>query len=96
MMHFLGGFVVSGFGSWVYICPTSSNSMTLRRTLALSVGIGMSIGIGWELFEYFNGIYADQPGIVADTAGDLFMDCIGSIVSGLVVYCTFIRLRCIE
>lgn len=91
MMHFLGGFVVSGFGLWVYIRLASPTRMSLRRALLLSIGIGMSIGIGWELFEYFNGMYADQPGIVADTTIDLLMDCFGSVISGLVVYFGLLR-----
>jgi hypothetical protein len=91
MMHFLGGFVVSGFGLWVFVRVAPRPQVSLWHTILLSIGIGMSIGIGWELFEYFNGMYADQPGIVADTAGDLIMDFIGSAVSGLVVYFGLLR-----
>ncbi|MCR4274538.1 MAG: hypothetical protein NUW02_00595 [Candidatus Campbellbacteria bacterium] len=85
MMHFLGGFVVSGVGLWAFVRFTPASYTQIQQMLYVALGTGIVIGISWEFFEYLNGMYVAQTNIVTDTAGDLIMDCIGSITSWLMV-----------
>lgn len=81
MMHFLGGFLVSGIALWAFIRFTPPSSLQIKNALYVSVATALVVGIGWEFFEYFAGMYVAQVHIVTDTAGDLIMDTIGAVVS---------------
>jgi hypothetical protein len=82
MMHFLGGFLVASFVLWFFLRFGFNRFQTLSAFFVISIVSGFSIGIGWELFEYFSGILQQQPGnIIGDTILDLVMDCVGAIAA---------------
>lgn len=84
MMHFLGGVVIGGIAVWMQLrlLPAASSRTTMITVLA-SIAL---VGIGWEIFEYvIDPTYAEQPGIVFDTALDLVMDTIGALIAALVI-----------
>lgn len=81
MMHFLTGLVVSGFAIWMFVRFTSPSRLQVQRTLCVAISAVLIIGIGWEFFEYFNGMYVGQVNIVRDTIGDLIMDTLGALAS---------------
>ena len=81
MMHFLGGLVVSGVVLWTVVRFTTLSGAHTRYLLYISLISALVIGIGWEFFEYLNGMYVGQANIVTDTAIDLVMDTLGAVVS---------------
>ncbi len=42
----------------------------------------MIVGVGWEIFEFVNGIAQSTEGYIPDTLTDLAMDAVGSLVAG--------------
>lgn len=84
MMHSLTGFVVGGLVGWVIF--RQFEMISFSRALAWTFGVTLVIGIGWEFFEYFiDPMYAEQPGIVFDTALDLVLDTLGALIAVLIV-----------
>ena len=75
VMHFLGGFFVAMFWSGLTQFPLLIISLTLL------------VGVAWEIYEYFLGIYKlKRLGTkkymteIRDTVEDLFFDLLGAIV----------------
>ena len=75
VMHFLGGFFVAMFWS------------SLTQSLLFIISLTLLVGIAWEIYEYFLGIYKlKKIGTkkymidMRDTVEDLFFDLIGAIV----------------
>jgi len=87
LMHFLGGFLVALIGIWsllyvvrmrVWIC------FSHRNILYTAIGTALAIGIGWEVFEYINGLRI-KDNYVFDTVTDLIMDLFGAMLAYWIV-----------
>ncbi len=87
LVHFLAGFLVALMGVWffVYVARMRTrvclSSRSILYTVLLSVFV---IGIGWEVFEYLEGLRAAQDYAV-DTATDLIMDFFGGFLAYRVI-----------
>ena len=90
MMHFLGGFLVAGIALWVFVRFSHATIRDARRALWVAIATSITIGIGWEYFEYLSGaLLQEQGSIVGDTALDLVMDTIGACVVWAILVKTF-------
>jgi hypothetical protein len=78
MMHFLGGVLIGGLATWVFLYRKPSSS--LAHVCAITFGAILLVGLGWEWFEYSTGQYVGQPGVAFDTTLDLVMDVIGAML----------------
>lgn len=72
LMHFLGGVLVGAIGL------VASDVLKTPRFLTVLIAL-VGIGIGWEIFEYLNGLY-DEMWDTADMVIDLIMDSIGALL----------------
>ncbi|MBP9771319.1 MAG: hypothetical protein KBD16_00125 [Candidatus Pacebacteria bacterium] len=83
MMHFITGAAVGGFAAW--------STLRVRPTISASslfwivFGAIMVVGIGWEIFEYMNGMYVGETRIVFDTVCDLILDTLGAFLATTLV-----------
>lgn len=87
-VHAFTSFAVTAGVAWLLLSRTSL--IGGRRTgglVAAATGIGLALGIAWELFELLIGI----AGSVEDTAIDLVMDMIGAAAAGL--FCAWVVSR---
>lgn len=77
-MHFTGGMSIAlGAQSPLFFTMTR---MRLSQ-VQISTLLVLSIGIVWELFEwYFSIVDVTDPGYVFDTGKDLVMDMLGGVV----------------
>ncbi len=87
MMHFLGGAVVGGLAAWLVI--RLMPHISTRRLLGIVLSAVIVVGVGWEVFEYIVGIYANEQSTIGDTTLDIIMDTVGAFcayaaISGLV------------
>ncbi len=87
LVHFIAGFLVALMGVWFFIyiarmhawvCFSSKN---ILHTVLFSVFI---IGVGWEVFEFLEGLRVAQNYAV-DTATDLIMDFFGALLAYRVI-----------
>lgn len=79
-IHALTSFTAMAAIGWMLLARTSINAAEKSGLFTLAIaGIGLLLGILWELFEWMIGII-DSP---ADTMVDLVMDTIGATVAGL-------------
>ena len=75
IMHFLGGFWV-GLAS-IYLFPPQNLSFRSVLTILFLV---LLVGVGWEVFEFLvNGVIAQNPFDILDTASDIFFDLLGGL-----------------
>ncbi len=79
MLHFMGGVWVALAALWFYM----KEGWVARMTT--TVLIALSIGLGWELFEYLVGS-ARESNYFYDTSLDILMDTLGAIAGFLYVY----------
>lgn len=76
-MHFLGGLWVSLTIIWLF----SIQSLSLRSTLYIVLGI-LLVGVLWEFFElYFINHVAQNPFNITDTLSDIFFDLAGGFLA---------------
>ena len=79
-MHYLGGVwagMLSLFFTITYVLPRYPMTSRARRALLVMMCV-LSIGLGWELFEFLLGrMTYINFGDFADTMSDLFFDTIG-------------------
>lgn len=85
MLHFLGGIIIGAVLVWI-LARFFPQSMSLRRMLTVVVMTALTIGLGWELFEYSAGMMGGGGNLIKDTIIDLCMDVLGSIAAYLIVY----------
>ncbi len=83
LVHFLAGFLVALMGVWffVYVAHMRTricfNSRNILYTALLSAVV---VGVGWEVFEFLEGLRVVQDYAV-DTVTDLIMDFFGAILA---------------
>lgn len=79
-VHFYTSFTIMAAIGWLAFRRTRLNTAgrSLRFVVAVT-GLGILLGIFWELFEWTIGII----GSTSDTITDLLMDSLGAIVAGL-------------
>ncbi len=72
LLHVLGGVWAGLFGAWV------AGFFGIRATFIQCILFALVIGVGWEIFEYINGL-GDSVfmSYTADTIKDLFDDTLG-------------------
>lgn len=85
MLHFLGGVWLAMSGFWfVYLSDKFNIKRSVKNFFIATLVPVLVIGLGWEVFEYVNGITFVLPGerYEIDTIGDVFVDLAG----GMLVY----------
>lgn len=82
LMHFLGGFSIGLLSLWIYFSIFKNSDLTRKQTIIKSLIFVIAIGIGWEIFEYINGITQSEESYSLDTTQDLIADIIGAILAG--------------
>jgi hypothetical protein len=88
-MHFLTGGLCAALCYIVLIrLGVVANASTLPKPMLSAVvtttALGLSLGVLWELYEWFGYTYIDDQIYVAyaDTIGDLFWDGLGALAAG--------------
>lgn len=85
LMHFLGGLSAGLFSLWVwYVSGLLGREVPTRKQVFITTLIWvMIVGVGWEFFEYVNGIANPIGNYALDTFNDLVADFVGAVVAGL-------------
>jgi len=80
LVHFMGGFLAGLIGAVTlfYIRMNGEKSVDGRHILFVVLFSALSIGIGWEVFEYVAGVI-ELVNYPIDTATDIIMDLLGGI-----------------
>jgi hypothetical protein len=79
-VHAFTSFTIAAAIGWVALARTRMRAEANGWKLTLAVtGIGLVLGIVWEVFEWIIGII----GSPADTVVDLIMDSIGALLAGI-------------
>jgi len=83
-VHFLAGISMGLFSIWIYFqSGLFVKSIPERRQAVLiSIICVLVIGIGWEIFEYANGLTQSTESYSLDTIHDLISDTLGALVAG--------------
>lgn len=83
-MHFANVTCVSGALVLLTMQRTASGTAVLERSIA----VGMTAGLGWELFEYVGFLTrsGELPTAYADTLGDLALGWLGAVTAALLVH----------
>lgn len=84
LVHFLGGFTIGLFFIWIcFVSGVFSKNYPGRKKAILYSVVGVLIvGIGWEIFEYVNGLTQSTESYSLDVAHDLISDILGAIIAG--------------
>jgi len=79
VLHFSGGLLVALMGVWILL-KIAPEQVSSSAPLVLFVVLfsALSIGVGWELFEYFVGLH-DRGHYLLDTATDILADLLGGV-----------------
>lgn len=80
LMHFLGGLWVGLFFSYIFYDKNPFFKQLLTVILCV-----LSVGILWEIFEFFIGAIAHDPFSIRDTTSDIFFDLAGGLFA--IFYC---------
>jgi hypothetical protein len=76
-LHMLGGVWIALFGAWI------ASLFNKRISVFQCVLLALSIGVGWEVFEYAVGLGGSVfMSYRLDTAKDLFDDAVGGTIAG--------------
>jgi len=78
MMHFLGGLTIGVLVMWVLGFENRSWKNFLIAFIAVLI-----VGVGWEIFEYINGMTFSTEKYAEDVFHDIVMDSLGAIVAYL-------------
>ena len=86
MTHFIGGLSVGLMFIWLRF--RLSRAEYYIPTLAQSINIGLLsvlvVGVGWELFEYYNGLTQSIENYRLDVIHDLISDLAGAVIAGII------------
>lgn len=77
-MHIVGGFII-GMLVFLFVYPSSP-----VKALLFVIGAVLTVGVGWEVFEYINGMFIEGT-FFPDTYHDIFADCAGALLAYLYV-----------
>lgn len=82
-MHFMDTGLLAGAIVWLTAAARHSAGDIVLR----AVGIGLTLALAWEVFEYFSFVKrsSELPTAYADTVVDLSLGWCGSLLAGLVV-----------
>jgi hypothetical protein len=85
LMHFLGGLSAGLFAVWVWYVSGlfGWDVPTKKQVFITALFWAMFVGVGWEFFEYVNGMANPIGSYALDTFNDVFADFIGGVVAGL-------------
>lgn len=81
-MHFLGGFWIGLTALWVYYISDWGFSFfhkTNKTMLFATCLTVLTVGLGWEVFEYSIGLTTVGIADQIDTTKDIIMDLIGAV-----------------
>lgn len=86
LVHFLGGFSMGLLTLWAFYALDifKGKAPTLKQAIFASLLGVIIIGIGWEIFEYLNGMTMSTESYPLDVAHDLISDVAGAVVAALV------------
>jgi len=86
IVHALAGFTIGLFIIWFlfYSSIFYKRSPTILEAILNALLCVMIIGIGWEVFEYINGITQSTEGYTLDIVHDLIADALGAILAGII------------
>jgi len=96
-MHFLGGLWVGATGLVIYYLFRRKHehvfTLQLKQIFIIAILFSAVVGVGWEVFEFGldRFLAAGLQGGIADTASDLLMDIIGSIVGAYLFFITWFK-----
>jgi len=79
LMHFLAGLFVGLIVLFV-ISHVAGIKKVSSRTLLITLGVVLLVGIGWEVFEYATGVFVIEDPF-PDTLYDLVMDTLGGVAA---------------
>ncbi len=84
LMHFLGGFSIGLLSLWFYFHSGIIKKLVPNQKQAIlkSLFFVIVIGVGWEVFEYLNGLTQSTESYPLDVIHDLIADSVGAIVAG--------------
>jgi hypothetical protein len=78
ILHFLGGAWVALFSYYLFFLSGYFNKIIKRMSVfVLSLTLAITVGIIWEVFEYFMKVSLNQSNYLLDTSLDLLMDMLG-------------------
>lgn len=79
-VHAFTSFTVMAAIGWMLLARSSLNAAWKRGRFTLAIaGLGLAVGVLWEVFEWIIGII----GSPVDTGVDLVMDTFGAVAAGL-------------
>lgn len=83
-VHFLAGIAMGLFSVWIYFQSGlfKKSIPEKRQAVLISIICVLAIGIGWEIFEYANGLTQSTESYSLDTIHDLISDILGALVAG--------------
>lgn len=81
MMHFLGGFALGLFFIWL-IYARRKVRPSLKQSLFTATAMVLLVGVGWEVFEYANGLTQSTEVYRSDVRNDLIADIAGAFLAG--------------
>jgi len=86
LAHFLGGLSMGFMCLWIWYASGLFGKNTPNKKQAFLVALigGMVIGLGWEFFEFANGIANPIGSYALDTFNDLLSDFVGVVAAGIV------------
>lgn len=82
MMHFLGGFSLGMLVIWLVYARRKARP-SLSQSLFAGLMAVLAIGIGWEIFEYANGLTQSTEAYPSDIRNDLIADLVGAGLASL-------------
>ena len=85
--HFLGvAAITSGLAEAFRVLPARGFARPAARTrIFIAIGLGIAVGIGWEMYEYLGDVVFHTTRVQGstDTAFDLLFDTLGATAAGL-------------
>jgi hypothetical protein len=84
LVHFLAGIAMGLFSIWIYFqSGIFKRSIPEKREAVIaSIIFVIVVGVGWEFFEYTNGLTQSTESYSLDTMHDLISDILGALVAG--------------
>lgn len=85
MMHFLAGFAL-GFGVFWGLFRSGHLFKGAERPMFMIFSVLLVVfvlGVGWEIFEYVNGIDDSHEGYRKDVINDLVLDSAGAVLAAI-------------